>query len=91
MNKKPCCPASAMKNVRQIFISGILTGIVNLDNILQEVYELGIKDEKKLKKELLEKVKIYNYVASGVEKQYEDALFNEYQKYLKNRSENYDY
>ncbi|MDH7506455.1 MAG: hypothetical protein QHH15_01525 [Candidatus Thermoplasmatota archaeon] len=85
MSKKPCCPACAMRNVRQIFIGGILTGIVNLDNILQEVYELGIKDENKLKKELLEKVKIYNYVASGVEKQYEDALFNEYQKYLKNR------
>ncbi len=87
MSKKPCCPASAMRDIRQISIDGNLTGLAHLDETLQEVYEMKIQNEKKLKKELLEWVKVYNYVVPSVEKQYEDALFDEYQNYCKKRSE----
>jgi len=85
MNKKPCCPASAMREIRQLIIGGNLTGLAHLDETLQEVYRMKIQDEKKLKKELLERVKIYNYVAPGVEEKYEQALFEEYQKFCVNR------
>jgi len=85
MRKKPCCPASAMKEIRQLIIGGNLTGLAHLDETLQEVYEMKIQDEKKLKKELLEQVKIYNYVAPGAEEKYEQALFEEYQIFCKKK------
>ena len=47
---------------------------------------MKIRGEKKLKKELLERVKIYNYVAPGVEEKYEQALFEEYQRFYKKKS-----
>jgi hypothetical protein len=85
MNKKPCCPASAMRDIRQLIVGGNLTGLVHLDDTLQEVYEMKIQDEKKLKKELLERVKIHNYVAPGAEEKYEQALFEEYQIFCKKK------
>ena len=86
MSKKPCCPASAMRDIRQLIIGGNLTGLAHLDETLQEVYEMKIQDERKLKKELLELVKIYNYVAPGAEEKYMQALFEEYQRFCKKKS-----
>jgi len=54
---KPCCPASAMRKIRQIDIGGSPTGLFHLDETFQEVYDMKIQDEKKLKKELLEAYK----------------------------------
>lgn len=84
---KPCCPASAIRKIRQIDIGGSPTGLVHLDETLQEVYNMKIKDKRKLKKELLKQVKIYNYVAPVAEKKYEEALFEEYQTYCKKLGE----
>ncbi|MFP3898119.1 MAG: hypothetical protein ACLFVD_02260 [Dehalococcoidia bacterium] len=42
-------------------------GIVNLGNILKEVANLKLAESKAIKKESLERVKIYNYVAPGSE------------------------
>jgi len=75
-----------MRDIRQIIIGGNLTGLAHLDDTLQEVYEMKIQEEKKLKKELLERVKIYNYVAPGAEEKYEQALFEEYQRFCKKKS-----
>jgi len=75
-----------MRGIRQIIIGGNLTGLAHLDDTLQEVYEMKIQEEKNLKKELLEQVKIYNYVAPGAEEKYEQALFKEYQRFCKKKS-----
>ena len=75
-----------MRDIRQIIIGGNLTGLAHLDDTLQEVYEMKIQDENKLIKELLERVKIYNYVAPGSEEKYEQALFKEYQRFCKKKS-----
>ena len=74
-----------MRDIRQLIIGGNLTGFAHLNETLQEVYEMKIRGEKKLKKELLERVKIYNYVAPGVEEKYEQALFEEYQIFCKKK------
>ena len=59
---------------------GFRVGIKNLDSILREVADLNLTDNQKIKQELLERVKEYNYVASSAEKEYTAALFQEYQR-----------
>ena len=59
---------------------GFQVGFMNLDNILREVNELKLTDDKAIKKELLERIKACNYVASGAENLYSSALFDEYQR-----------
>lgn len=79
--KKPCCPAEAARMVKLVtFPDGIQTGILNLDKILNEVADLKLTDVKAIKTELVRRVKVDNYVASGVEDKYAEALFNEYQE-----------
>lgn len=87
MSGKPCCPSSAMRDVKQIKIKGSSIGIVNLNKIMDEVYKLNIKDEKEIKEKLLEKVKLYNYVAKSAENDYREALFEEYLNFVAGRNE----
>jgi hypothetical protein len=79
-NQKPCCAASAARKVKKLNIGGILIGISNLDSIIEEVSRLELDDQKEIKKELLKRVKIYNYISSGSENDYEDALYVEYKR-----------
>ncbi len=87
MQKKPCCPASAMRNERQIIVSGNLIGLVDLDTSLQEKYEMSMPGEKQIRKELVERVKLFHHVVPGVENQYEDALYEVYPPHCRKRSE----
>lgn len=79
-NQKPCCAAAAARKVKKLNIGGNLIGISNLDSIIEEVSRLELDDEKDIKKELLKRVKIYNYISPASEKDYEDALFGEYKR-----------
>ena len=63
-----------------IFPGGFEVGINNLDNILNEVADLGLTDAAAVKRELLERVKIENYVAQGAEKEYSTALLDAYRR-----------
>ncbi len=53
---------------------------MNLDNILKEVADLKFVDARTIKGELLNRVKVHNYVPSGAETDYSVALFREYQR-----------
>jgi len=64
-NEKPCCANEAIRRVRIIMVNGIPTGIVMLEKVFHEVRGMDIRDEKRLKEVLLEKVKIYNYIPKG--------------------------
>ena len=78
---KPCCPAAAARMVKKLTLpDGSQVGIVNLENILNEVANLKLADNEAIKKELLTRVKIYNYVAPSAEADYSKALLNEYEK-----------
>ena len=79
-DKVPCCMADAARKVKKLDIGGILVGISQLDQVIQEVIELRLEDEKKIKRELLYRVKIYNYVSSNVEDDYTNALYKEYKR-----------
>ena len=79
--EKPCCAAAAAKMVKKLVLpGGFEVGIVNLENILKEVADLKLVDDEAIKKELLQRVKIYNYVPPAADNEYSEALLKEYQR-----------
>jgi hypothetical protein len=81
--EKPCCAAAAARMIKKLVLPSGEVGIVNLDNILKEVADLKLVDDNAIKKELLKRVKIYNYVASSADNEYSEALLREYKKLLR--------
>ena len=79
--EEPCCPAAAARMIKRLALpGGFQVGIANLENILKEVADLRLADDEAIKKELLKRVKIYNYVAPGTEADYSKALLKEYKQ-----------
>ena len=79
--QRPCCAAAAARMTGKITLSdGFQVGILNLESILKEVADLKLVDAKAIEGELLKRVKIHNYVASGAETDYSWALFQEYRR-----------
>jgi len=81
VDEKPCCEAEALRRIRQVDVGGIVVGISMLDHILAEVREMELPDEKETGRELLKRLKIYNYIPASAEEKYRIALLQEYQKY----------
>ncbi|HUX47759.1 MAG TPA: hypothetical protein VMV76_01070 [Dehalococcoidia bacterium] len=78
---KPCCPTAAARMIKKLALpGGFQVGIANLENILKEVADLRLADDEAIKKGLLQRVKIYNYVAPGAEADYSKALLKEYKQ-----------
>jgi hypothetical protein len=79
--EKPCCAAAAARMVKKLTLAdGSQVGILNLEDILKEVANLKLVDNEAIKKELLQRVKIYNYVAPSAEADYSKALLKEYKR-----------
>ena len=77
--QRPCCAAAAARVVKKLtLLDGFQVGIANLESILKEVADLKLIDAEAIKKELLKRVKIYNYVHSSADYDYSRALFKEY-------------
>lgn len=78
-NEKPCCPAAAARILKKLTLAdGFQAGILYLEEILKEVADLKLVDNETIRKELLKRVKIYDYVAPGADNEYSEALFNDY-------------
>ena len=79
--EKPCCPTAAARMIKKLALpDGFQVGIANLENILKEVADLRLADDEAIKKGLLQRVKIYNYVPPAADNEYSEALFNEYKR-----------
>ncbi len=78
---RPC--GCGRPNVRYIKVGNINVGIVGLDEILFNVYILGIEDEVLIKKELVEMLKKKNYIPENMEDLYSEAFLREYKIFLK--------
>jgi len=79
--EKPCCEAAAARMTKKLtLLDGFQVGILYLESILKEVAELKLTDAEAIKKELLDRVKAHNYVASSAEYDYSVALFREYRR-----------
>ncbi len=74
------CMLDAARNVKKLWICGTQIGISRLDAIILEVSELGLEDEHRVKEALLVRIKEYNYIPSGSEDDYIDAIFEEYKR-----------
>jgi hypothetical protein len=57
---------------------GLRVGIFRLELILEEVAGMGLADTKAIKAALIDKARMYNYIASCAELDYSIALFGEY-------------
>jgi len=78
--EKPCCAAAARMARKLTLPNGFQVGIVNLESILKEVADLKLASDDAIKKELLKRVKIYNYVAPAADNDYSEALLREYKR-----------
>ncbi len=79
-SQKPCCAAAAARMIKKLALPGGEVGIVNLESILKAVADLKLADSEAIKKELLQRVKIHNYVPPSAESDYSKALLYEYEK-----------
>jgi len=80
-NEKPCCAAAATSMIKKLALpDGSQVAIASLENILKEVAHLKLVDDNAIKKELLKRVKIYNYVAPSADNEYSEALLREYRR-----------
>ena len=83
---RSCCAKPIAKIIK---VRDFEAGIVGLETAIQNVYESGIKDEEQAKAELLRFVKEFgNYVTPDTDADYKDALWREYEKYVKTVREN---
>jgi NAD-dependent dihydropyrimidine dehydrogenase PreA subunit len=70
----------------QILIGRSMTGLVGLQEILEELAEAGVPaDAPDLGQKLVDAVGTRNYVPRGAVDQYKDALLREYQRHLQAR------
>jgi hypothetical protein len=74
------CMLDASRKVKKLWICGTQIGISRLDKIILEVSELGFEDEDKVREALLQRIKEYNYIPSSSEKDYIDAVYEEYKR-----------
>ncbi|OPX74568.1 MAG: hypothetical protein A4E40_00429 [Methanoregulaceae archaeon PtaU1.Bin059] len=81
VDEKPCCAAEALRRIRKVDVGGIVVGISMLDHILAEVKAMDLSSEREIERELLKRVKIYNYVPASAEEKYRIGLLREYQKF----------
>jgi hypothetical protein len=79
-SQKPCCAAAAARMIKKLTLPGGEVGIVNLESILKAVADLKLADDNLIKEELLNRVKIYNYVAPSADSEYSEALLHEYKR-----------
>lgn len=79
-NDRPCCPADALRRIRQVKINGLMTGITMLDECIAYVQDQGCGCEPEIRATLVKRIRIYNYIPKSVECQYADALMEEYRK-----------
>jgi len=79
--EKPCCAAAAAGMVKKLTLpDGFQVGIVNFESILKEVADLKLAANDAIKRELLKRVKIYNYVPPAADNDYLEALLKEYER-----------
>lgn len=74
MAEKPCCPADALRRIRQIEVNGIPTGITMLDESIAEVREQSYPGEQEVRNALMKRIGVYNYIPPGMHEAYTEAI-----------------
>jgi hypothetical protein len=74
----PCLVDKAFK-IRRMTVGETSVGIAQLDQIMEEVNSMGL-ERNEIGRELIRRVKIFNYVPSSAGSEYEKALIEEYER-----------
>lgn len=74
------CGAGADPGVRIIEVAGTRIGVSRLAAVIRTVKARGFPDEATIKNELLRLARTCNYVPTGMEPAYKEALWREYLK-----------
>ena len=77
--QNPCCPKQS--RLKTVLIGDFEVGIAGFDFIMWAGYDAREKSEEDIKATLLAEMRRYNYVPKSVEKEYADALWQEYKDY----------
>ncbi len=81
---KTCCPSGAPE-VTMVNVGGNKVGMIAVAKIFNKLYESGKNPENVKREDLLSEFSIYNYIPSGAQNEYAEALINEFKKYYKER------
>ena len=66
---------------KRVLIDGKETGIDHLDFIFKDVKKLELADDPAISREIMKRVKEFNYVPTKKEAVYADALLEEYRRW----------
>lgn len=80
LNCVGCDTGLSLSEGEKLLVNGQLVELVGLDEIMEEVRKLKIPQRKLVADELLARAKARNAVPEGSEKQYRDALMDEYDR-----------
>ncbi len=75
-----CDTGLSFNEGEKILVNGQLVELVGLDEIMEEVRKLKLPQRKKVADELLARAKERKAVPEGSERQYRDALMDEYDR-----------
>jgi small redox-active disulfide protein 2 len=70
------------QEISQISIGGRKVGVIDLDRILTEVRNLGLTDRVRVMAELLRRTRRNNYIPPSAERDYCNALYCQYRRFL---------
>jgi hypothetical protein len=68
------------EEITQLTIAGQKIGLIGLSEIFETLWQKNLSDEAELKKELLQQVRVHNYVPDSRAEDYAIALLREYKK-----------
>jgi len=75
----PCCPSCS--DIKRIKIGDQEIGIMGFDFIMRAGLEVKDRPESEIKEVLLGAMKVSNYISKSVEKEYLEAIWQEFLKY----------
>ncbi|MCX6651510.1 MAG: hypothetical protein NT131_07645 [Methanomassiliicoccales archaeon] len=75
-----CGPGLAFDEKEMLLVSGTLVKLVGLEKIMEEVRRLKIGQRKQVADELLSRAKKENQIPPGQEKEYRNALMDDYDR-----------
>ena len=76
----PCCPTAAARRIQRIWVDGNQVGIVQMDRIIEEVYQMGLDDDDTIAEALIDRAMLYNYIPPQAVSGYLAGLLEEYRE-----------
>lgn len=80
LNCVGCDTGLSLNEREKLLVNGQLVEVPGLDEIMEEVRRLKVSQRKQVADELLARAKSRNTVPEGSERQYRDALMDEYDR-----------